>query len=593
MNFKVNKRMVSDKINKPKNFKYVISKLLKYLFKFKWLMLLAFILTISSNLLALAGPMLSGNAIDQIKGVNEVYFDKIYYYLGLMMIFYLVSGVLSYILSLIMILISQTVTKHMRQDVFYKLSDLPISFYDSHQTGDIISRISYDIDTVNTSLSSDIVTIITSAVTIITSFVMMVMINYIMVIVFVITIPMSILMTRYFTKRTRKYYRLRSAKLGELNSFVEEKMTGNKTIKAYNQEDNIVKSFDLINEEAAKASYDAEYYSAVVGPAVNFVNNISLSLIAILGSILYLYEKITLGHISSFVLYSRKFSGPINEIANIITEIQSACAAAERVFVLLDTDSEKENVLAPYILENVEGNVSCKNVYFGYNQDRIILNNVSFEAIEGKTIAIVGPTGAGKTTIINLLMRFYELNSGTIYIDKNDISLCQLDSIRSSYAMVLQDTWLFTGSIYENVLYGSKNKTNEDVIKVCKMAKINSYIESLPNGYDTILTEDGLNISKGQKQLLTIARAMLLDSHMLILDEATSNVDTKTEKEIQESMLELMKNKTCFVIAHRLSTIENADLILVVKNGDIIEQGTHKELLNKHGFYKELFDSQF
>lgn len=593
MNFNPNKRMSDKKVSKPKNAKYVFKNLSKYLWHFKWLLLLALVLTIGSNLLALTGPKLSGNAIDQIHGKGDVDYDKIFFYLGIMIVFYLVSGVLSYILSAVMIVISQSIVKKMRNDVFSRLLSLPISYFDTNQTGDILSKISYDIDTINTSLSSDLIMIVTSVVTIITSLVMMLTIAPIMATVFLVTIPISIIITKRSTKKTRKFYRLRNAKLGELNGFVEEKLTGHKTIQAYNQQANILADFDKFNASAVEATYNAEYYASSVGPTVNFMNNLSLAFIAIFGSILKFYGKISYGNISSFVLYSRKFSGPINEFANVFTEIQSAFAAAERVFILLDEKTEQENVLSPYIIKDPLGDVTVKDISFGYKPDKLIIKDVSFAAKKGQMIAIIGPTGAGKTTIINLLMRFYELNKGSIFIDDNDIASSSLESVRLSYAMVLQDTWLFTGSIYDNVLYGSKDKTKEDVIKVCKIARIHSFIESLPNGYDTILTEDGINISKGQKQLLTIARAMLLNSHMLILDEATSNVDTKTEQEIQASMLELMKNKTCFVIAHRLSTIKNADLILVVKDGNIIETGTHDELISKNSFYSELFYSQF
>ncbi len=585
MNAGRNKGMVSDAISKPKNTKYVLKRLMQYLLKFKWLLLLAAILTISSNMLALIGPKLSGQAIDLMVGENNVDFAKINKLLILMVVFFLGSAILSFLLSFIMIRISQNVVKKMRIDVFNKIISLPISYFDFNSTGDIISKISYDIDTINTSLSSDVIMIVSSLITIVGSLWMMIDIEPLLVLIFAVTVPLSILITRYVTKRNKKFFKARSMYLGKLNGFVEEKISGLKTIKAYNQEQNIIEDFLKINSEAVQATYKAEYYSSSVGPLVNFVNNLSLTLISVFGAMLMIYKGTGVGEITSFVLYSRKFSGPINEMANITSEIQSAFAAAERVFLLLDEKDEIEDSNNAIALSNVLGDVKANNVDFGYLKDRLVLKNVSFIAPHGKTIAIVGPTGGGKTTIINLLMRFYELNNGVISVDNNNITDLTKESLRTSYAMVLQETWLFTGSIYENVLYGSKDKTKEDVIKVCKAAKIHSYIEKLPQGYDTILTEDGSNISKGQKQLLTIARAMLLDAKMLILDEATSNVDTKTEIEIQNAMLELMKNKTCFVIAHRLSTIVNADTILVIKNGELIEQGKHQELLDKKGFY--------
>ncbi len=597
MNFNPSKKGgLSQSTQKATDTKYVLKKLSKYLMRFSLLIVLALLLTIASNLFGLVSPYLSGKAIGQIKSSGDVNFELLYYYLGLMLGFTVASALLSYFLSILMVYIAQQIVKKMRQDVFDKLMKLPISYFDKNQIGDILSKISYDIDTINTSLSSDVVMIISSVVTVIGSFVMMIITAPILVLIFLITIPLSIFFTRYFTKKAKKHFKERSRKLGELNGFVEEHFTGLKTIKAYSQEDNILADFDALNFDASEAAYMAEYYSSPVGPSVNFINNLSLALISIFGAILFVYSEVTgmdSGKISSFVLYSKKFSGPINEMANITAEIQSAMAAAERVFNVLDELEETKDDPNPLSLENIKGNVDAKNLMFGYTENKIILNNVSFTAPVSSTIAIVGPTGAGKTTIINLLMRFYELNGGAIYIDGNNIRNTKLTDLRQSYAMVLQETWLFTGTIYENILYGSKTATKEDVIRVCKMAHIHNYIEALPLGYDTIITEDGINISKGQKQLLTIARAMLLDAKMLIFDEATSNVDTKTEQEIQASMLELMKNKTCFIIAHRLSTIINADLILVVKKGNIIEQGTHEELLALKGFYYELYNSQY
>lgn len=451
---------------------------------------------------------------------------------------------------------------------------------------------SYDIDTINTSLSSDVISIFTSFITIVVSLIMMLTIKPILVLVFAVTIPLSLLFTRFMLKKTGVFFKKRSITLGEMNGYAEEMITGNKTIKAYVQEDRINYDFDGYNENATKAAYRAEYYGSITGPGVNFINNLSLTLVCIFGTILALYNMISLGDMGSFVLYSRKFSGPINEIANIFVDLQSALAASERVFNLIDEDPEPSD--KPLATElNANGDVKFKNVTFGYDKSRTIIDDLSFDVKSGEVVAIVGPTGAGKTTIVNLLMRFYDIDSGEIAVDGINISDIKRESLRNNYTMVLQDTWLFHGSVYENVSYGKKDATLEDVIKVCKAAKIHNFIMHLPKGYDTILIEGGTNISKGQKQLLTIARAMLLDKKMLILDEATSNVDTQTEIKIQDAMKELMKGKTCFIIAHRLSTIQNADLILVVNNGKIIEKGRHEELLAKNGFYKELYYSQF
>lgn len=583
-----------DNREKPKNKKYVIKRLWDYLYKFKWMILTALLLTITSNLFSLVGPLLSGYAIDAIElGVGNVDFEKIYISATLMLIFYILSSILSFILSRLMTKIGKTIVYQMRKDAFEKMSAMPISYFDNNQIGDIISKFNYDIDTVNTSLSSDLIQICTSAVTIVVSFTMMCIISPIIVVVFLLTIPISILFTRFMIRKTTPLFRNRSRKLGELNGYIEEMISGNKTIKAYGKEQNIIDKFDEYNNISVNATYNAEYYGAITGPGVNFVNNLSLSLICVLGTILCIKGNISLGNIQSFVQYSKKFSGPINEIANLFTDLQSALAAGERVFSLIDGEAEVSDSVDAVELLEVDGNVRFENVKFGYNKDKTIIHNLNFEASKGKVIAIVGPTGAGKTTIVNLLMRFYDIDDGNIYVDDKGILDVTRKSLRKSYAMVLQDTWLFQGSIYENVKYGKDDATMDDVINACKAAKIHSYITHLKDGYDTILTDGGVNISKGQKQLLTIARAYLLDSNMLILDEATSNVDTRTEIKIQEAMTNLMKDKTCFIIAHRLSTIQHADLILVVKDGDIIEKGKHNELLANKGFYHELYYSQF
>ena len=578
---------------KPKDRKYVLIRLWGYMYRHKWLLLIAFLLTVSGNLFGLIGPMLSGYAIDAIVGPGNVDFQKVLFYAALMIGFYILSSLISYILSLIMITLSQKIIFRMRKDVFDKLTELPVGYFDRTQTGDIISRISYDIDTVNASMSNDLLQISTSVITVVGSLIMMLIISPALVSVLAVTIPASIFLTRYMAKRVRPLFRKRSAKLGELNGYVEEVISGQKTIKAYHQEKNIIGKFDEKNTEAVDAYYNADYYGSMTGPSVNFINNISLSLISVLGSVLYLFKSISIGDLSSFVLYSRKFSGPINEAANILSELQSACAAAERVFRLIDEEPELKDADDAIDLHDVKGDVRMSNVKFGYIPGQTIIHNLSFHAEPGSLTAIVGPTGAGKTTLINLLMRFYDPDSGVITVDNTDISKVTRSSLRKAYTMVLQDTWLFTGTIYENIAYGKEDATMEDVIRVCKAAYIHDAILQMPKGYNTVLTGDGSGLSKGQKQMLTIARAMLLDSKMLILDEATSNVDTQTEKKIQQAMRELMKGKTSFVIAHRLSTIQNADHILVVHDGDIVEQGTHDVLLKNNGLYANLYYAQF
>lgn len=585
-------RVVDD--GKNINRKGTLVRLVKYMMTYKYLLLLALLLTIGSNLLALVGPKLSGQAIGVIEAdVLNVDIPKVLYYAALMVVFYLSSAVLSYLLNILMIHISRKVVYRMRKDVFDKLMAMPVGYFDTHQSGDIISKISYDIDTINTSLSNDVIQVLASFITVVGSLAMMISISPQLVLIFVFTVPLSMILTKKITGMTRPLFRKRSAKLGELNGFVEEQISGQKTIKAYNQEINTIDKFDAKNKEAVDAYYKADYYGSVVGPTVNFINNLSLTLVGVFGAILYLKKIMLIGDISSFVLYSRKFSGPINETANLMSEFQSALAAAERVFSLMDELEETADAEDATELSDVRGEVEFSDVSFGYTPEKRIINNFNLQVEPGKMIAIVGKTGAGKTTLINLLMRFYDVDEGKIAVDGNNINAVTRKSLRKSYAMVLQDTWLFHGTIFENIAYGKENATMEDVVRVAKAAKIDGFIRRLPEGYNTILSDDGTNISKGQKQLMTIARAMLLDANMLILDEATSNVDTRTEIQIQQAMRKLMENKTCFVIAHRLSTIRNADWILVVDNGEVAEQGTHEELMKKGGFYYNLYRAQF
>jgi len=581
-----------EEFRKPR--RAIILRVGKYLLKFKWLLLLALGLTIAANSFALLGPALSGRAIDAIGTVKGgVNMQGVLHYAGLMAVFYVASSIFAYLLSVLMVFISRNVTRSMRKDLFDRIAEMPVGFFDTHPVGDVISRIFYDVDTINTSLSSDVVQVLTSFITIIGSLALMIAISPRLVLVFAVTVPLSVLITSLITRKTQPLFRRRSRKMGELNDYSEEMISGLKTLKAYHQENNTVLSFDDLNEEVVDSYYKSEYYSSMTGPSVNFINNLSMSLISVFGALLYIAGGITIGNISAFVFYSRKFSGPINEIANIYGELQSALAAADRVFALLDEPVEAPDAVDAPPLTRVAGDVEMQNVSFGYVKNKPVLKNLSFKASRGSLIAIVGPTGAGKTTLINLLMRFYDANQGRITVDGHDVQRVTRDSLRKSYSMVLQDTWLFHGTIYENIAYAKPGATREEVIAVAKAAHIHRFIMGLPNGYDTVLTDDGANISKGQKQLLTIARAMLVDAKMLILDEATSNVDTHTEVQIQQAMRLLMQDKTCFIVAHRLSTIKNADLILAVKDGNVVESGTHDELMAKHGFYRELYDAQF
>jgi len=575
----------------------VIKRLLPYLFEHKWMLLAAFLLVTSSGFLALAGPKLSGRAIAAIEtgfeSVDGIHISTVVYYCALMIVFYLLSALLSYILSIVMIKLSKKVAFRMRKQVFDHLLTLPIGYFDRNQTGDIVSRISYDIDTVNASLSSDLLQICTSTITILGSFIMMCTISPILILIFAVTLPLSIWFIKYRAQKVRPLFRKRSAKLGELNGYAEEMLSGQKTIRAYNRERIIIDRFDTKNKEAVDAFYHAEYQGSVIGPSVNFINNLSMSLVSMFGSILYLFSYISLAGISEFILYSRRFSGPVGEIANIFSDLQSASSAAERIFRVLDEAPETEDRPDAEEITEVKGSVSFEHVSFGYDSDKIVLHDFSLEVKPGSTVAIVGPTGAGKTTIVNLLMRFYDPQSGVIRIDGKDTASLTRTSLRRCFTMVLQDTWLFQDTVRENIAFGNDYATDEDIHRVAENASIASYIESLPDGFDTVLTDDGVNISKGQKQLLTIARAMLSDAPILILDEATSNVDSRTEQAIQAAMNRLMVGRTSFVIAHRLSTVQNADVILVILDGNIVEQGSHTELLARNGVYHSLYHSQF
>ncbi len=582
------------KKEKPRDAKGTLRRILRYLGRHKWAVAALTLCAFVSNFGNLLGPSFAGQAIAAAgAGPGQVDFGKVFFYARCMLLAYVASSMLGFAVSLGMMRVSRHVAQQMRKDVFDKLMKLPVGFFDRNQAGDIISRVSYDIDVVSTSLSTDVVQIITSVVTVTGSFIMMCVISLPLVVCMVFTIPLAILYTRYMGRKTRPMYARRSAAYGTMNGFAEEMFTGQKTILAYAYEDGVCEEFSAINHAAADAYRDADTLGMTMGPTIGFINNFGLALIGLVGAVLYLWKVVDLGQISSFVLYSRKFSGPINEIANIINEIYSALAAAERVFRLLDEPEEVKDIYGAKELVKAEGDVEMDGVAFGYMPGKPILHDLDLKARPGQTVAIVGPTGAGKTTIINLLMRFYDVDSGAVYVDGQEIRTLTRQSLRRAYAMVLQDTWVFRGSIYENIAYGKEGASMDEVVAAAKAARIHSYIMRLPDGYETVISEDGGNISKGQKQLLTIARAMLYNTQMLILDEATSNVDTSTEREVQQAMRRLMAGKTCFVIAHRLSTIQNADNILVVDHGDVVEQGTHDTLMAQKGFYYRLYASQF
>ena len=590
--------------NKQKSKKGIFIRLSKYVLQQWPLFIIAVLLTLGSNQLSLLGPRYSGAAIDAIELEGGVNFQAVWENVLRMLGCYVISAILSYILAVIMIHLSQRIIYKMRKQVFEKLTTLPVNYFDTHATGDIISHLSYDIDTINSTLSHDLVQILTSIYTVVGSLIFMWQISKPMILIFALTVPVSLLFTRYRSKKVRPLFSRRSKKYGELNGFAEEMLTGSRTISAYGKQEVISSRFNKINDEAMDAFYKAEYNAALLFPTINLINNLSLTLVAVMGGILYMYSQngtilaasaffITLGGVAQFVQYSRKFAGPINEFSNILHEIQSAFSAAERVFAILDEEPEKADDIDAKDLDEVVGDVNINDVTFGYTPEKTILKNISVHAKKGQTVAIVGPTGAGKTTIINLLMRFYDHQSGQILIDGIESVKIKRSDLRLAFNMVLQETWLFCGTIYDNIVYGREDATPDEVYAAAKAAKIDSFIMSLPDGYNTILSDDGVNVSKGQKQLITIARAFLSKAPILILDEATSNVDSRTEIQIQTAMNALMENKTCFIIAHRLTTIQNADTIIVIKDGRIIEQGNHDCLIEQGGFYSTLYNSQF
>ena len=578
---------------KPRQARGTLIRTLRYMVNYRYLVLFLLVCTVASNVGNLLGPSFAGKAIGAAVGPGQVDFVTVSHYAKYMLAAYLFSNIMSFLVNQGMMLTGRRVANQMRRDVFNKLMTLPVSYFDRNQAGDIISRVSYDIDVVTTSLSSDLVQIMTSIVTVVGSFLMMCIISPPMTVILFVTVPLAVCFTRYMGKRTRPLYSRRSAAYGEMNGYVEEMFSGQKTILAYAYENDVCEEFSGINHKAADAYCAADTVGMTTGPTINMINNLGLSLIGLLGAVLYMFGLTGMEQISALVLYSRKFSGPINEIANIINEIYSALAAAERVFTLLDQPEEPADLPDAEVLSDVKGKVEAEHVSFGYLPGRTILHDLNLKAEPGQTVAIVGHTGAGKTTIINLLMRFYDVDAGEIRVDDKELHHLTRSSLRRAYAMVLQDTWVFQGTIFDNIAYGKEGATREEVVAAAKAARIHDYIMRLPDGYDTVISEDGGNISKGQKQLLTIARAMLYDTQMLILDEATSNVDTNTEQKVQKAMQELMRGKTSFVIAHRLSTIQNADKILVMEHGDVMEQGTHEELMARKGVYYKLYASQF
>lgn len=584
----------NQKVDK-KDYRKIALRLLKYLFAEWKLFILGLTLVVLSSVLVLFGPKLSGAAIASLESsdLQTIDLNVTAKYSILMLAAYLLSSLFNYISARVMVRVSEKVVLTMTQETFDKIVDVPIAYIDTHQAGDLVSRISYDMDLVANTLSNSVITIITSVISVVGSFIMMLTISSSLALIFVFILPITILFTNYRIKKTRPLFSTRSRKLGEMNGFVEEILSGQKTIQAYEKEDYFSQEFYKKNSESIDAYYNADYEASINFPTMIFITNTSIAIVSIIASLLYLNGLFTLAFLSAFIMYARQFSFPINNIAGTFAELQSSFSAANRIFVLLDQDNEKADADHAIELSDVEGDVEFKSVSFGYDDDKMIIKDFNYHAKPGSLTAIVGHTGAGKTTLINLLMRFYDPQEGDIKIDGHSYKDITRKSQRSAFAMVLQETWLFAGTIRENIAYGKPDASDEEIRKAAEMANISSFIDLQEDGYETILEEDAENLSQGQKQLLTIARAMLLNKPMLILDEATSNVDSRTEIQTQDAMNKLMKGKTSFVIAHRLSTIKNADTILVLDAGEIIEQGNHQELLEKKGHYYDLYNSQF
>ena len=579
---------------RPKDTKGTLIKLYQTLLPFKVLIIFVVALSIFSCVLSLLGPYFCGEAINEVeKGPGMIDLSIVWKWAVMMLVSYLFSEVVYLTINLIMVSVSKKTGYILRKECFEKLHRLPVSVFDDNSAGDILSRISYDVDVVATSIQTDISQIITTIITVLGSFFMMLKISLPLSCITMVTLPVTIIYTIHIKGITRPLYSKRSEKYGEMNGFVEEMFSGEKTIQAYSYEENVSKEYAKINKEASDAYFNADVRGVTIGPTMGMMNNLSLALNGMIGSILYMFSFATLGQLSSFILYSRKFAGPINELSNIMNEIFSALSAAERIYSFLGMKEDPEDAPDAIELTSGEGRVELRDVSFSYSPEKEILHSVSFSTEKGKTLAIVGETGAGKTTIINLLMRFYRPQGGKILIDGIDSAKLTDRSLRSQFAMVLQDTWLFRGTVLENIAYGREDATREEVVEAAKKAGIHHFITTLEKGYDTVISENGGNISKGQKQLLTIARAFLSKAPVLILDEATSNVDTSTEKKVQEAMTALMKGRTAIVIAHRLSTIENADEIIVMSHGSVVEKGTHSSLLEKKGAYYNLYRSQF
>ena len=586
---------------KAKDFKGSMGKLFRYMSRYKLRFVMVFIFAVAGTVFNIAGPKILGKAttelfnglVAKVNGTGSINFSKIGMILLWTLGLYLASACFSFIQGWIMTGISNDVTYNLRKDISKKINKLPLNYFESRTNGEILSRVTNDVDTLQMSLNQSLTQLITSVTTLIGVFIMMLSINVWMTLAALLILPVSMFIIQAVMKHSQKYFQAQQNYLGAVNGQIEENFGGHDVVRVFNKENDVLEEFEKDNKKLYESAWKSQFFSGMMMPIMQFVGNLGYVMVALLGGVFVIKKSIEVGDIQSFFQYIRNFTQPIQQIAQVTNLLQSSAAASERVFEFLEEPEESQNEKNPVDINTLTGDVQFEHVKFGYNPDKIIINDFSADVKDGQKIAIVGPTGAGKTTMVKLLMRFYDLNGGSIKVDGYDIKDFNRSSLREMFGMVLQDTWLFSGTIMENIRYGRLDATDEEVIAAAKAAHVHNFIMQQPGGYDMVLDEETSNISQGQKQLLTIARAILANNKILILDEATSSVDTRTEVRIQKAMDNLMKGRTSFVIAHRLSTIKDADLILVMKDGDIIEQGNHEELLAKKGFYADLYNSQF
>lgn len=588
-------------VEKAKDFRGSIMKIGRYMAGYKGRLIIMMIFAMAGTVFSIVGPKILGKAttelfnglVAKINGTGAINFSRIAEILLFTLGLYVCSAAFSFIQGFIMTGISNDVTYRLRKDISKKINRLPLKYYESRTTGEVLSRVTNDVDTLQSSLNQSITQLITSVTTLIGVFVMMLSINVWMTLAALVILPVSMGIIGTVMKRSQKFFRNQQKYLGEVNGQIEEIYGGHNVVKVFNKEEDVIEDFEKVNKELYNSAWKSQFFSGIMMPIMQFVGNLGYVMVAILGGFLVIKNAIEVGDIQSFFQYIRNFTQPIQQIAQVTNMLQSAAAASERVFEFLEEEEEEQTAETDVGIETLKGNVEFDHVTFGYNPEQIIIHDFSAKIKDGQKIAIVGPTGAGKTTMVKLLMRFYDVNRGSIRVDGHDVKEFNRSRLREMFGMVLQDTWLFSGTIMENIRYGRLDATDEEVIAAAKAAHVHKFIMQQPGGYQMVLNEETSNISQGQKQLLTIARAILADNRILILDEATSSVDTRTETRIQKAMDNLMQGRTSFVIAHRLSTIRDADLILVMKDGDIIEQGNHEELMKKQGFYADLYNSQF